>query len=141
MLSIPPGKSKYTRWSAKARDNGVFSLRVAGGGVLRAVLLAVLLVLLAATVVYFTHLDERILQWVVNLGSFAVLGAASFLTARKEGKHGLLYGVVIGAGYAVLTLIIGALVFPPFAGFAAFLKRLGFSVLAGACGGILGVNS
>lgn len=141
LLSIPPGKSKYTRWSGKARAEGVFSLRVAGGGVFRAILLAVVLVLLASTVVYFTHLDERVLQWVVDAGSFAVLGIASFVTARREGKYGLLYGVVIGAGYAVLTLIIGTLLFPPFSGVATFLKRLGFSVLAGACGGILGVNA
>ncbi len=140
-MSIPPGRSRNARWSAKARDTGVFSLRVAGGGVLRAILLAVVLVLLAATVVYFTHLDERVLQWVVNAGSFGLLGIASFFTARREGKHGLYYGIAIGAGYAVLTQIIGAVAFPPFAGFAVFLKRLGFSVLAGACGGILGVNS
>lgn len=140
-MSNPPGKPKYTRWSAKARVDGAFSLRMAGGGVLRAILLAVVLVLLASTVVYFTHLDERVLHWVVNIGSFAVLGIASFFTARKEGKYGLVYGVAIGAGYAFLTLIIGTLLFPPFTGAIAFLRRLGFCVLAGACGGILGVNS
>jgi len=136
----PPGKPKHTRWSAKNADEG-FSLRVAGGGVFRAILLAVILVLLASTVVYFSHLDERILQWVVNAGSFVVLGVASFVTARKEGRHGLLYGVAIGAGYAIVALVLGTLLFPPFAGMTTFLKRLGFSVLAGACGGILGVNS
>lgn len=140
-MSNPPGRPKYTRWSARAKSEGVFSLRIAGGGLLRALLLVVVLILLASTVVYFTSLDERILQWVVNAGSFAVLGVAAFLTARREGQHGLLYGVAIGAGYAVLTAIIGTLLFPPFMGLGAFAKRLGFSVLAGACGGILGVNS
>ncbi len=136
----PPGKSGYTRWSSRKADEG-FSLKVAGGGVFKAILLAVILVLTASTVVYFTHLDERILQWVVNAGSFIVLGVASFVTARREGRHGLLYGIAIGAGYAVLTLVFGTLLFPPFAGVTTFLKRLGFSVLAGVCGGILGVNS
>ncbi len=139
-MQNPPGKSGYTRRSVKTGADGAFSLRVAGGGILRAILLAVLLTLLASTVVYFTHLDERILQWVVNAGSFVVLALASFMTARKEGRHGLLYGIAIGVGYAILTLIIGTLLFPPFSGVTTFLKRLGFSVLAGACGGILGVN-
>lgn len=138
----PPGRYRYSRWSSRNRvADESFSLRAAGGGVLRAVLLAVVLVLLASTVVYFTHLDERVLQWVVNVGSFVVLGVASFVTARREGRHGLLYGVAIGAGYAVLTLLLGTVLFPPFSGATLFLKRLGFSVAAGACGGILGVNS
>ncbi len=140
-MSIPPGIKKNSRWSSKARKEEAFSLQTAGGGVARAVLLAVALVLAVSLIVYYTRLDERVLQWVVNAGSFVVLGISSFLTARKEGKYGLWYGCAIGAGYAVVTLVVGAVFFPPFAGFVAFLKRLGFSVLAGACGGILGVNA
>lgn len=140
-MSIPPGKPKSARWSNKAQAPSGFSARATGAGVLRAIVLAVAMVLAAATVVYFTQLDERVLQWVVNAGSFVILGVASFFTARKEGKYGFMYGVAIGAGYALVTLVIGALVFPPIIGVGTFLRRLGFSVLAGACGGILGVNS
>lgn len=140
-LPGPPGKSGYTTRSSRDRAGEAFSLRLAGGGVLRAVLLAAALTLLASTVVYFTDLDERILQWAVNAGSFVVLGAASFVTARRAGRHGLLYGTAIGVFYSAVTLVLGLLLFPPFMGLTAFLKRLGFSVLAGACGGVLGVNS
>lgn len=140
-LSRPPGRTGYDRWSAKKAQDETFSLRVAGGGVLGAVGMALVLTVVAAVVVYFTSLDERVLGWVVNGGSFVVLAVASFLTARKAGKNGLLYGVVIGAFYALVTLAIGALLFPPFVGLMAFLKRLGFAILAGASGGILGVNS
>lgn len=70
-------------------------MSVAEGGVLRAILLAVVLVLFAAAVVYFIHLDERVLQCAVNAGSFGLLGIASLFTARKEGKHGLYRGPVV----------------------------------------------
>lgn len=137
----PPGRSGYTRWSSKKKTDEGFSLKVAGGGVLWAVVLALVLALLASGVVYVTSLDERVLTWVVNAGSFVILGLSSFFTARRQEKHGLVYGLAIGGCYALLMLVVGGLIFPPFLGIGPFLKRLGFSVLAGACGGILGVNS
>lgn len=139
-MATPPVRSRASRWRSREKEEG-FSLRTTGGGVLRAVVLAIVLVAVASTVVYFTHLDERILQWAVNAGSFVVLGASAFITTRREGRYGLLYGLAIGAGYAVVTSVVGAVLFPPFSGAVPFLKRLGFSALAGACGGILGVNS
>ncbi len=135
-----PGSTKRT-WSSKRSLDSGFSTRAAGGGVLRALGMAIALVLLGATVVYFTSLDERILTWLVNLGSFVIVGLAAFLTARRQMSHGLVYGLAIGAVYALVTVLIGSVLFPPFIGFVAFLKRLGFCILAGACGGILGVNA
>jgi len=137
----PPGKISYSRWTPKRKMEEGFSLGILGQGIALALLLAVLLSFLASTVVYFTNLDERILFWAVNIGSFLVIGMSSFLTARRAGSHGLLYGIGTGAGYAVVTLIIGILAFPPFLGTGTFLKRLGFAVLTGAAGGILGVNT
>ncbi len=135
-----PNRPDYKGWATRSRPREGFSPRAAGGGLFWAVVMALLLVVVAATVVYFSSLDERVLSWVVNLGSFLVLGWAAFVTARRQASHGLLYGVAIGAGYALVTLLFGSLLFPPFVGVAAFLKRLGFAVVAGACGGILGVN-
>lgn len=106
-----------------------------------ALALAIVLALAASTVVYVTSLDERVLSWVVDVGSFVILGLSSFITAKRQERHGLAYGLTIGGFYAAVTLVAGGLLFPPFLGFGAFLKRLGFSLLAGACGGILGVNS
>ena len=139
-MANPPVRGRPSKWRSRETSEG-FSLRTTGGGVLRAVVLAAILVVVASTVVYFTHLDERILQWAVNAGSFLVLGVSAFVTARREGRYGLLYGLAIGVGYAIVTSAIGAVLFPPFGGAIPFLKRLGFSALAGAFGGILGVNS
>ncbi|MGI6643522.1 MAG: TIGR04086 family membrane protein [Bacillota bacterium] len=135
-----PNRPDYRGWATRNRADEGFSAKAAGGGLLWAISLALLLVVVAAAVVYFSNLDERVLSWVVNLGSFVALGCAAFLTARRQASHGLLYGVAIGAGYALVTLVFGSLLFPPFIGVLPFLKRLGFSVVAGACGGILGVN-
>jgi len=136
----PPGKPGYSRWNQKHRAEDRFSFSMAGRGVGYALLLAVLLIVLAATAVYLTKLEESIVYWVVNIGSFIILGLASFITARKARRHGLAYGVAIGGSYALLTCLIGAIAYPPFIGIGALLKRIGFSVLAGACGGVLGVN-
>ncbi len=136
-----PGRFDRKGWAAKTDADEGFSPKAAGGGVLRAIAMAVVLALCAAATVYFTGLDERVLSWVVNFGSFVVLGLAAFITARKQASHGLFYGACIGVGYAVLTLLLGTLLFPPFVGFSPFLKRLGFSAIAGVSGGILGVNS
>jgi len=135
-----PGSTRR-KWSSKKSFDDGFSARAAGGGVVRALGMAVVLVLLGATIVYFTSLDERILTWLVNLGSFVIVGLAAFLTARKQMSHGLVYGLAIGAAYALITVLAGTVLFPPFIGFVAFLKRLGFCLVAGACGGILGVNT
>lgn len=137
----PPGKSGYTRWSPKKKAEEGFSMKAAGGGVLTAVALAVALALLASGVVYVTSLDERILSWVVDAGSFVILGFSSFIIARRQERFGLAYGLAIGGCYAVASLVIGGLLFPPFPGVGAFIRRLGFSLVAGACGGIFGVNS
>lgn len=138
-----PGKTRYDRRSYRksAAAPGGFSLSTAAGGIGWSIFLALLLVLLSSAVVYFTRLDERVLSWVVNFGSFLVLGFASFLTARRTQSHGFLYGAVIGLSYAVLTMVVGTILFPPFAGMLTFVKRLIFAVIAGICGGILGVNS
>lgn len=137
----PPGRRPGGRWSSRKKIEEGFSLRVAGGGVLWAVGLAALLAVLASGVVYVTSLDERVLSWVVDVGSFAILGLDSFVTARRQAGYGLVYGLAIGGGYALITLLMGALFFRPLPGFGVFLKRLGFSLLAGAIGGILGVNT
>lgn len=136
----PPSKIAYSGWSPRKSVEQGFSIKKAGAGIVCSLFLAILLSFLAAGTLYFTNLDERALSWVVNVGSFVVVGLASFVTAKRAQSHGLLYGAVIGVGYAVLTFVIGSLVFPPLMGISAFLKRLSFSVLAGASGGILGVN-
>ncbi len=135
------GGAPGRRWSGKKGLQEGFSVRATGAGITRALIMAIALVLIGAAVVFFTNLDERVLTWLVNLGSFVIVGLAAFLTARRQMTHGLIYGLAIGGAYALLTLLIGTVVFPPFIGFVPFLRRLGFCLLAGACGGILGVNA
>lgn len=136
----PPGKLRYSRWNHTNRVEEGFSFLMVGKGVAYAVILAAVLVILASLAVYLTKLDESIVFWVVNIGSFVVLGLASFNIARTTRRHGLLYGVLIGGVYAIITSVIGAFAYPPFIGIWALLKRIGFSMLAGACGGVFGVN-
>lgn len=136
----PPGNPRYSRWNHKNRTEENFSFPMVGKGVGYALILAVVLIIIASLVVYLTKLDESIVFWVVNIGSFVILGLASFSIARTTKRHGLLYGALIGGAYAILTSVIGAFAYPPFIGVWALLKRMGFSVLAGACGGVFGVN-
>ncbi len=136
----PPGKPGFSRWNQKQRVEETFLFSRIAQGVGYALVLAILLMALASAAVHFTRLEENIVYWVVNIGSFIIIGLASFITARKARKHGLAYGMAIGALYALITCLVGAIAYPPFIGLVALLKRLGFAVLAGASGGVLGVN-
>lgn len=136
----PPGKPGFSRWNQKQRVEETFLFSRIAQGVGYALVLAILLMALASAAVHFTRLEENIVYWVVNIGSFIIIGLASFITARKARKHGLAYGMAIGTLYALITCLVGAIAYPPFIGLVALLKRLGFAVLAGASGGVLGVN-
>ncbi len=132
-------KQSASRWGRTSIQQN-FSFLTVLSGVGYALVLAVLLIIFASAAVCYTPLEESIVYWVVNIGSFVVLGVSSFITARKSGRYGLTYGVAIGGLYAMATCLIGALIYPPFIGLVSLLKRLGFSILAGGCGGVLGVN-
>ena len=115
MKYSPPGKPGYRRWSQKYVEEG-FSVPLVGKGVVYALFMAALLILVASAVVYLTKLEESIVYWVVNIGSFAILGLASFITAKQAKRYGLMYGIAIGASYAVITGLVGAILYPPFMG-------------------------
>jgi putative membrane protein (TIGR04086 family) len=142
-MSYTPGRRKGVsrRLSSNHQIDSGFSFSAASMGIGYALILAVILTVIASTVMYFTDIDEGLLFVAVNAGSFIILGLAAYITACRTQSYGLLYGLSIGFGYSLLTLVIGLIFFPSFLGFATFFKRLAFSLLAGAAGGILGVNS
>ena len=132
----PPGRTGYTRWSSKKKADEGFSVKAAGGGVMWAAVMALALALVASGVVYVTSLDERILSWVVDVGSFVILGLSSFITARRQAR----YDWAARHRRCVMWHLRSAAYCSSVSGFGV-PKRLGFSLFAGAIGGILGVNS
>lgn len=139
-LSSGPGNVRSSRYHSKDSATG-FSLAMCARGLLESIGIALVLAFLASVVVYVSSFDERVMNWVVNAGSFLAVGVASFVTARRAESHGLAYGLAVGSSYALVTLLLGTVFFPPFVGITVAAKRLGFCMLAGACCGVLGVNS
>ena len=73
--------------------------------------------------------------------SAAVVGAVigGFLTARLRGENGLLFGAVCGVLLYIVVMIVGFSIMHELRGGYALLK-LSLMLLAGAVGGVLGVN-
>jgi len=119
-----------------------------GGGpivsVLKAVILAlalsVVLLFVAALVLYFTAVPERITPYLVFGTSLVSIFTGSSYAGRKIGHKGWFYGGVTGLLFVILLLLIG-LIFREhvLTGWGYFTKLfLGF--IFGAAGGMWGVN-
>lgn len=135
-----PRSRRGSRFLGEGDGSAGFSARMAWGGVGLAAILGIVVSIVSSAVVYFTGLDERAMSSVLNVGTFLVLGVSGFVTARRARSHGLLYGLAVGFGYVVVTLALSFSMFSPFPGLAALMKRAVFALLAGAIGGVMGVN-
>lgn len=99
-----------------------------------------LLALVCSVILRLSPVDEKVLDRVVDVGSFVALGLTTFAVGRRVRTHGLMYGAAIGlaycAGRVFLGLALPSVSFKP----GTLLVRLLLLVLVGSCAGVLGVN-
>lgn len=117
-----------------------FSLKTVFLGALSALGLGLLLALGCAVTIQFSSMDERIAEYVVDAGSFLVLGVTAFLVGRRVRNHGLAYGASVGAVYCLAGTLLGLAFLSGAFQIGRFLIRFVLLVLTGAAGSILGVN-
>ncbi|HHY35606.1 MAG TPA: TIGR04086 family membrane protein [Firmicutes bacterium] len=138
---MPDPDPRSRTWTLRRhmRQEG-FSLKTVFLGALSALGLGLLLALGSAVAIQLSSLDERIPEYLVDVGSFLVLGVTAFFVGRRVRNHGLAYGASIGAVYCLAGTLLG-LAFPSGSfHIAGFLVRFVLLVLTGAVGSILGVN-
>lgn len=138
---MPGPEIRSWSWTLRRRmRQEEFSLRTVLLGALSALGFGLLLALGCAVTIQFSSLDERILEYVVDAGSFLVLGVTAFLVGKRVRNHGLAYGASMGGVYCLAGTLLG-LAFPPNSfQIGKFLIRFVLLVLTGTAGSILGVN-
>lgn len=125
----------------KAEAGGIALLKRAGKAVLISVSFTVLVFAVFSLLLTTTELSERMIPAVVLVTMIISVIIAGFLMTRNTGSKGMLKGAGCGLCYVVILYFIAALASQDFAVNTYVLIMLGVGVIAGAFGGILGVNS
>ena len=110
-------------------------------GTILALVLSVVLIFIAALVLYFTPLPEKTAPYLVfGISLAAILVGASF-AGKKIGARGWLNGGIVGLLYVVLMLSAGLIILDNMTVGWNFITKLFLGFAFGAAGGMWGVNS
>lgn len=109
-------------------------------GILSALFSALLLILIAALIFHFTPLSESLLPITSLLILVISAFIGGFVGAREAGIRGLLHGMIIGCIFFILVALISSILAPGSLAFLVFIKKFLACLIAGTCGGILGVS-
>ena len=101
---------------------------------------SLLFIFILAFLVSNTSLKENIINpSVIFISSISIL-VGGFLTSKKIKKKGILCGALVGFFYMLIMYIVSSLMNMNFLIDMKSIMMIGFGVLGGAIGGILGVN-
>lgn len=120
--------------------SGPFEVRAVAAGTTAALALGAGLAALTALAIYFTALSEPYLSLGLYYAGFVVVLAGGAVAARRARRLGWLHGGMAGMSAACLAFVALALLFPGSLLPGEVARQAGLAFLAGAVGGILGVN-
>lgn len=109
-------------------------------GTLTALCTALLLILICALLFHFTPLSEALLPIFSLVILVISVFFGSLVGAREAGIRGLLHGLIIGAIVFIVIAILSFVIAPGSLGLLPFVKKLLACVIAGICGGMVGVS-
>ncbi len=109
-------------------------------GIILALALSVVLLFVAALLLYFTAVSEKITPYLVFGISLVAIISGSSYSGRKIGIKGWLYGGITGFVFVVLMLVIGLFVLDDVSLAWNWLTKLFLGFIFGAAGGMWGVN-
>ena len=109
-------------------------------GIILALALSVILLFIAALVLYFTAASEKITPYLVFGISLVAIITGSSYSGRKIGSKGWLYGGITGLVFVVLMLVIGLFVLDGVSFGWNWLTKLFLGFMFGTAGGMWGVN-
>jgi len=104
------------------------------------VLMLILLALLAL-VVRFTPLPEGAASVIVVIFSIITVIVAGFAASVYSSLRGWMAGGLAGIMYYLVIIVLGSIIFLSFPSFKNILIMLAIGFIAGAFGGIVGINS
>lgn len=97
--------------------------------------------LIFAIILSYTPLGEEAIVYIAYITEIVAALVAGFIPAKRAGTKGLLTGAVSGFLYILIIWIVASLASDGFFMGSHILTMAGLSVIAGAIGGITGVNT
>lgn len=110
-------------------------------GVLASFLATLVCMLILTAVCYFGNISDALLGVLVFLASVACVLLGGVLVSKSAGKSGLLHGLLLGAGYFLVILLLSWLFRKGIQMDMHLLTLLFGSLCGGMLGGVLGVNA
>ena len=114
-----------------------FQFGLAFKGIIVAAIMALLLALVYGLVLSLTTVPESTLALTAIV--LASIFISAFLVAYRAGSKGLYYGLFVGLGFILFLLIINAIFIDTPPSWLKIGEKTILSLVAGGCGGILGV--
>jgi len=108
---------------------------------LAAFLVTVIVSAMLSALFAHTGISDKIWDRVTGYAGTFSSFLAAFFSAAGTRKRGYLTGAFSAAGYTFLLLCVGFVVFPGAFSLESLIKKLTYSVIFGAIGGILGINT
>jgi putative membrane protein (TIGR04086 family) len=105
-------------------------------GILMALIISLILTILLTIVYYFTSIQESLLHSLIVSGLSVLL--ASFYVAYQAGSKGLIYGLSVGLGFFLLTIIIYFIFYKGNPAIVIVAEKFLVSLLTGVIGGTAG---
>lgn len=109
-------------------------------GTALALLFSVVMLFIAALLLYFTALPEKTTPYMVFAISLLAILTGSSYACKRIGVRGWLYGGIVGVIYVLLVLISGLIFLDDFGVAWNFITKLFLGFVFGAAGGMWGVN-
>lgn len=129
-----------TKVSAPAYSRKPFNFNSTLVGTVLALVIAVLLVVVGGTSLYFSPATEKWIPAIGLLIFFLSIFSGSFFAARNAGTKGLFHGLGVAGLFFIVSILLGLVLNADVLGLALG-KKLVTSLLAGSLGGIWGVGS
>ena len=113
-----------------------FRIVLIAKGILIAAIISLLLTIILGALYYFTSLSESVI-YTICCNAIGIL-ISSIYTSYKAGSKGLIYGISIGGGFVILTIIV-YLIFSSFTPSITILaEKVLVSLVSGGIGGSIG---
>ncbi|NLM21367.1 MAG: TIGR04086 family membrane protein [Peptococcaceae bacterium] len=113
-----------------------FDIAMAAKGILLAVFLSLLFTVVLGLIYYFTSIQESITASLVTAGLSVLV--ASLYISYKTGSKGLYYGLAIGIGFFLLSIIIFYIFYIGNPSWPILLLKFLVSLITGIFGGTIG---
>ncbi|KUO67024.1 MAG: hypothetical protein APF84_17690 [Gracilibacter sp. BRH_c7a] len=113
-----------------------YRLTLVTQGILIAALASLILTIFLSIIYYFSSIQESTLHSIVCIAISVFL--ASALVSYQAGSKGIIYGLSIGLGFFILSIIVYYIFYSGSPSWLVLLEKALASLVAGVLGGIVG---